>query len=236
MALTTFLTVGAVLGAAVGGVAYSLVIRSVGRNAKNPTTASDTIPSVTPSPDTSSDRPPNLHALYKSDFNRFLASELSDGVQYSITNTQTRKSEQLRFEFRVHSDFGTRSKFVSVYISMPPANFPNATYELCKQIAEDCAKLIERADGGILSMAKDPGDSTFEKSSDLLFTGKIYLYHEDFLTLEQYGDLEKLFRSKNMIVQFRGLDYATTRWLQKKAMPPTKPLSEPNPDKGASPH
>jgi hypothetical protein len=42
---------------------------------------------------------------------------------------------------------------------------------------------------------------------DLVFTGRIYIYHEGELSIEQRADLIRLYRSKQLDVQFRGTDY-----------------------------
>ena len=61
---------------------------------------------------------------------------------------------------------------------------------------------------------KDPGDSATLDSKNIHFTRMIYIYHEDYLTLEQLGSLEGLYRAKNLSVQFRGRDYPVIRQLQ----------------------
>jgi hypothetical protein len=79
--------------------------------------------------------------------------------------------------------------------------------------------------------SKDPADSLSEKSTDLVFTGKIYIYYEKAMSTEQIAALEKLFTSKKLFPQFRSLDYASVRWLQSIATPPS-----PIPSMAASPH
>jgi hypothetical protein len=60
---------------------------------------------------------------------------------------------------------------------------------------------------------KNTGDSSSVDSSELVFTGRIYFYFEDDISLSQLGSLDILYREKSMSPQFRGPDYAITKWL-----------------------
>ena len=50
------------------------------------------------------------------------------------------------------------------------------------------------------------------KSSDLVFTGRIYIYYETALTLAQLGELDSTFRKNNTSPEFRSNAYALAVW------------------------
>jgi hypothetical protein len=59
-----------------------------------------------------------------------------------------------------------------------------------------------------------PGDATHIEGKNLKYSGILYVYHEDYLSLEKIGELAKLAKDKNLVPQFRGSSYSTARWLQ----------------------
>ena len=112
-------------------------------------------------------------------------------------------------------NFESKSKFISVYV--PHSSFGYMTYEICKKIPELCEVYLRDAADRVFVGSRDPADSSMEGSDQLIFTGKIFVYHEDELSLEELGSLESLYKSKKLFPQFRGLNYVTTRWLQRKS-------------------
>jgi hypothetical protein len=46
-----------------------------------------------------------------------------------------------------------------------------------------------------------------ETIQDLTFSGRVLLYHQDFLSLPQKADIVSVFQAKNFSVQFRGPEY-----------------------------
>jgi hypothetical protein len=107
--------------------------------------------------------------------------------------------------FQLYLDYSANSKFVGYFIP----TFPD-TYQVCKDLSsvdpESVAKGI-RTYGGIA------GQTTEQK--DLVFTGRVYLYHESELSIEQRASLIQVYRSKHLDVQFRGYDYFVMQNLAK---------------------
>lgn len=46
---------------------------------------------------------------------------------------------------------------------------------------------------------------------DLTFSGRVLIYHQDFLSIPQKADILKAYAAKNLAVQFMGPDYLGTR-------------------------
>ena len=57
-----------------------------------------------------------------------------------------------------------------------------------------------------------PGDTSSNPEAELVFTGRIYIYTESDFSPAEIGDLYKSFRTKNMVVQFRGREYTIHHW------------------------
>ena len=51
-------------------------------------------------------------------------------------------------------------------------------------------------------------------STNLIFTGLVYIYTEQDFSLEEMGLLESIYKTNNLQAVFRGNSYATTQWLE----------------------
>lgn len=161
-----------------------------------------------PTPAVTPDVPPTLRKLFDTDFDNF-AKFNHDGELHA--KSEDGNIIKIKIAYSVYMDFASKSRFIGIYIASSPA-----TYHACKELPTFYHEILEEADGIEVNVQK-PGDSSTEHSKELTFTGKIYVYYEDDLTLEQLGSLEALFKSKNLLPQFRGQRYATTLWLSRKA-------------------
>jgi len=54
------------------------------------------------------------------------------------------------------------------------------------------------------------GEPNKMSSADFRFTGRVYMYFDDLMTLDQKAKLEKIFRDQGMILDLRGPDFAAT--------------------------
>jgi hypothetical protein len=60
-------------------------------------------------------------------------------------------------------------------------------------------------------------------SHDMIFTGQVWVYHEDALTIEQKARIIEVFKKKHMNVSFLGIDYlqrAMEGWSLKQSTKP----------------
>lgn len=154
---------------------------------------------------------PDLHNLYLTDFK---GMKLSSDKQFKSPDGKVTFS----INVQINLDHQSKSKFLSVYV---PRSVPDV-FKLCASLPELYQVFLADLD----SMRADlqiPGDPTVSSSMDMIFTGAIYIYYEEHLTLEQLGSLERLFKTKNLHPHFRGTDYATSMWLAQKASAPTPP-------------
>jgi len=149
--------------------------------------------------------PKSIYDLFTSDFSR-LGDIQSDLTLHHKDGSKLEGVKALWFQ-----DFESRSEFVSIYV---PSGLD--TYEVCRSIPGVFNKILNIFHSSMVTEQKDPADSHREKSAELVFTGKVYIYYEGDLSHEQIGVLESIFKSKNLSPQFRGKDYATVRWLQSR--------------------
>jgi hypothetical protein len=172
-----------------------------------PNEPSTSIPSSSPTVP-ASDLAPNLHQQYLTDYK---------GMKLSSDKTFQSGTAKFTINVQVNLDYESKSKFLSIYIPRVPS-----TYDVCRLLPELVKTFLTDVET-VTATSKMPGDPTESSSQDMIFTGAVYIYYEDHLTLEQLGSLESLFKAEHLFVHFRGTDYATSMWLGRKAETPKLP-------------
>jgi hypothetical protein len=162
------------------------------------------------------ERPQTLFELFKSDFSNL--AKLSNEVTATIGNTDGTFAYNILVKYSIFFDFNANSKFYSFYIPKSP---DSQSFNFSTHLAIEYPTIINRLSEAVTTSTKDPGGPLIS-SSDLVFSGRIYLYHEDEMTLKQKAELEDLFKANGAHIIFRGLDYQQTRWLQ-DAVPKNEP-------------
>lgn len=111
---------------------------------------------------------------------------------------------KLRIFFQVNEDYGNRSKFLSFYIQSSPQ-----TYEAIELLAATYRKYLNATikveEGGVAS-------SSVTKTRELVFTGRVFIYHEDTLSLSELGKLSDLYQSHGLSPKFLTTPYALSVW------------------------
>src|ERR1041384_5059085 len=105
-------------------------------------------------------------------------------------------------------DHGGNSKYFGFYVPASPL-----TYAVCQVLSDEFKPLTDRLSHDTSVTSRSLGDTDSTKSSGLVFSGRIYIYHEDDLSTVQLADLIKLYKQKGLDVQFRGPQYVVTRAL-----------------------
>jgi hypothetical protein len=150
---------------------------------------------------------PSLHELFKTDFNTLLRQSIEMKANLSNGKTITLYATE-------YFDFQGKSKFIGFYI---PASGPisNSSYIACGLISEEYKKTMDNIESSTIITGGFVGDSQQTSSKDLSFSGRIYIYHDDVLSLQQLATLEKIYQSKGLSVVFRGNEYLIARWNNK---------------------
>ena len=134
----------------------------------------------------------NFSSLLKSSRDRKLESK--DGNKVTIKT-------------QVYLDFQSQTKFLGFYI---PSDLK--TFEICQSILGIYEDVL-RHNSNMLVESKSLGEQPIN-SSELKFSGRIFIYHEYPLLYQQQIELHQLFKAHGLGVQFRGSDYL---WEKKKA-------------------
>lgn len=104
--------------------------------------------------------------------------------------------------------FTSGAKFLGFYIPSSAR-----VLEACAVLANHAVELGDSlSNSGLALTCKKPGENP-QTLSDLRYSGKVYLYHEDALTHKQMADVEEVFRHKQLTVILRGPDFLTQAWL-----------------------
>jgi hypothetical protein len=228
MTIFIFALYGSVIGALGGGLTGA-ILRAKGEkkeetnkptnNKTKDDTGANPDSATSPGSATPTVEPLTLHYLYKHDFDDTLRLT----HPFSITESATGKV--ISFEAQLYQDFPARSKFLGVYF---PRTSPEETFKdaaLFAEFYQDFLKNLPESSSAFIG-------EEMMLSKDLKFSGRVFIYHEDLLTLEQRASLEKLYKSKELSVQFRGFSYLSGKILGESAPhDPAKPPSKPYPPK-----
>jgi hypothetical protein len=150
------------------------------------------------------EKPPTLSDLFTQDLPYTLKSTFDD------TGIRWQDGSELRIKRQVYVDFQGKTKFVGFYI--PSAN---QTTDNDKDYRA-CLKLVDSVEQTMTDLQKNhrimggPADE-MNSLEELTFSGRVLLYHEDYLSILQKADIIRAYKDKNFDVQFRGPDYLSGR-------------------------
>jgi hypothetical protein len=155
-------------------------------------------PPKSSSPPATPDTPrfPTIAELFKTDFPQF----------FKISSEMTTKvgiAPPVKFTAQVYKDLETQSMFLGIYIPASPF-----TVSACLGIAHDYEKILKEAENAVIIYTR-PGEHVPNTSKDLKFSGRVYIYHEQELSVREIADLVDIFKSRSLSVQFRGMSYAS---------------------------
>jgi hypothetical protein len=54
-----------------------------------------------------------------------------------------------------------------------------------------------------------------DRSSNLILSGRVWLYYEDELSYQELAEVKEMFESKGLNVRFRGPTYVSDEWKQR---------------------
>lgn len=146
-----------------------------------------------------------LRELFNTDFNKYFRT--SNEFVFAFGD-----GREARLPYSVMADFSARTKFVAFFVP----HSQNALND-CHAIADNFEKTFEAVEEAVSVTARRDGEVSSTDMKDLTFSGRVYIYHEDYLDLQQMAFLERIFTSKNAAVAFRGDGYLSSRWTAKMA-------------------
>jgi hypothetical protein len=155
------------------------------------------------------EKPPTLADLFRTDFPNVLkatddAFSLKSGTDGTV----------LPVKRQVYMDFGAKTQFVGYYIAFRPSNRENQAFDASIALIDAVKPTIDILDRRVTS----GGDASGVTSAQaLVFSGRVFLYHEQPLTNLQKADIVRAYSARHYDVNFRGLDYLGERvsaWYQ----------------------
>ncbi len=158
-------------------------------------TASEAAPTISRPPSDPKSAPPTLVDLFKSEFpNTMKVTDDKRAIKWGEDGTV------LPIKRQMYLDFPAKAKFVGFYVPSSPH-----TYKACLLLADEVLPTLS-------DMPKDvaiSGGYRGERNTiqDLTFSGRVVLYHEDFVPIVQKAEIIKAFAARHLDVQFRGPDY-----------------------------
>lgn len=142
------------------------------------------------------EKPITLRTLFDSDFpnTHRVGSVLS--LKESTTGTE------YKVPFRLCVDFEARSQFLIFYIDKNIL-----TRRICVLVAQNYKDAIRISNQmvGIYSMR--PSDTAETQLKDVVFSGRIFVYHDYPMNLREMAELEDFYKLNGAAVQFRGPTY-----------------------------
>jgi hypothetical protein len=140
------------------------------------------------------EKPPTLLDLFNKDFaNTMKASDDGFDLKWSDNTTSHVKPQ-------VDLDFPAKTQFVGFYVSSSTHN-----YEACLELANAVQQVINSLPKRLKVSGGQLGELT--TLEELMFSGRVYLYHDDFLSITQKAAIIEAYKRQNFDVQFRGPDY-----------------------------
>jgi hypothetical protein len=132
--------------------------------------------------------------FFKNDFNNLLRV-----TQDAILSTEP--NEQTIIKSQGYLDFESQTIFIGFYI-------PNTThtYAICVALASNYDRALEQLRKTAMVEFSHPGMQPVN-SSELRFSGRVFLYHEYPLLEEQKRELFSLYKAKGLSPQFRDWKY-----------------------------
>ena len=145
-------------------------------------------------------RPPKtLSDLFKEDFNNTLRMNR----EYTISASE---GGPHKISAKVCMNFAENSIFLCFFL-------PNSheAYSLAVHLSGQYGQMMDEMRGKIEVEGGGPGESSAVASSGLLFTGRVYIYHESNLSDIERGNISSAFLNEGASVIFRGSHYFASR-------------------------
>jgi hypothetical protein len=128
------------------------------------------------------------------------------GIVWKANAEMELEGQQLLLFYNVYSDVSAYTKFLAFYV--PHSIFSVTAIEY---IAANIPKYISDIES-MYGVMKGQGETSSTDTRELTFSGRVYIYHEDDLTISQLARLTEWFKAHGAIVQFRSSDYIMAAW------------------------
>jgi hypothetical protein len=143
-----------------------------------------------------------LEDLYKTDFNLL---SLEQPIPIMAKNNTVGLNAIIDAKIRIWYDFSSRVDFMSVYI--PNINDTRIEIaQLMTAILDRIPEFYGKLKSSISAASGSPGVA-MEDSSNLAFSGRVFIYTNNSISVIELGKLTENYEKKGIHVQMRGYDY-----------------------------
>lgn len=119
------------------------------------------------------------------------------------------KAKTISVQYGIHYDLPARAKFLSFYVSRDDAH----TADTCAYLSRQCDWLLQNATQ-VLIKEKLPGESNTVSTEETVFSKRVFIYHETYLSDEVTVNLTKMYKRHGLSVIFRGPGYLSTKRME----------------------
>jgi hypothetical protein len=146
------------------------------------------------------DKPPTLGDLFNKDFPYTLKYKMEDSAIRFNDDGVT-----IPIKRQVYLDFPSKTRFVGFYVPMVNPSNDKDNFDACLKLSS----LVDQTFSDFYANASVSAGFADQQESakDLTFSGRVVLYHEDFLNITQKAKLIEAFKAKGYSVTFVGRDY-----------------------------
>jgi hypothetical protein len=149
--------------------------------------------------------PLTLESLFEGAFPDIINSDFKYDLH--AKNTSTNLNTIVPIRFRLYRDFTSHSEFLSIYLPLfHDARLP--IYDIILRLRDQAIAIREQMHSDHIIDFGQPGAS-YEESTDLVFSGRVFLYTLNPLNPVQIGELVKWYEQKGLYLEIRGMDYWT---------------------------
>jgi hypothetical protein len=156
--------------------------------------------------------PLTLRDLYDSDF--------ADRYYTLATSFDSRSVDRTHIypiAVKLLVDLAAGASFLEVFV---PFNINSEIpYDLCMLVAKHHQGILSDLNHRASIGTRLPGDTSTSWSRNTVFSGHVFVYYEQGFSPEQLAALDEFYKQNELAPQFRGQDYLTLHWNEKRAMP-----------------
>jgi hypothetical protein len=149
-----------------------------------------------PQEEKAANKPITLRTLFDSDF----PNTHRVGSVLSLKETTT--GAKYKVPFRLCVDFEARSQFLIFYVDINIL-----TRQICVLVAQNYKDAIRLSNQMVGVYSMRPSDTAETQLKDVVFSGRIFVYHEYPMNLREMAELEDFYKINGAAVQFRGPTY-----------------------------
>jgi hypothetical protein len=145
-----------------------------------------------------------LESLFATDFSNLIKFTIADSIDFEDGQRVPLRSQE-------YANFAANSSFVGFYIPNTPL-----TFRTCVRISNSVPIFLGNIRSSVGASGSFDGGETNSRLSNLVFSGRVFIYHEWPLTIKQKSTLVDYFNEAHLNVQFLGIEYLRTETLSRK--------------------